>query len=36
MTRPETQTGKPRLFANPNFRWLLGGGLLSMLGEWAC
>lgn len=23
----------PRLFANQNFRWLLGGGLLSMLGD---
>ncbi|WP_374437764.1 MFS transporter [Inhella sp.] len=23
----------PRLFANANFRWLLGGGLLSMLGD---
>jgi len=33
MTSPETQSGKARLFANPNFRWLLGGGLLSMLGD---
>jgi MFS family permease len=33
MTRPEPQADRPKLFANPNFRWLLGGGLLSMLGD---
>lgn len=33
MTTPEAATARRDLFANPNFRWLLSGGIISMLGD---
>lgn len=33
MTPPQARTDKATLFANRNFRWLLGGAMLSMLGD---
>lgn len=33
MTTPEAAAARRDLFANPNFRWLLSGGIISMLGD---
>lgn len=33
MKTPEAATARRDLFANPNFRWLLSGGIISMLGD---